>query len=232
MLGSAFDTTVEQVLRRKWRGEWTTAEQAALWFAQNWERELARPEVVEWGDRDARVILEDGINLITSGATMAYLRGFDLAPHPDGGDEPALQVRTELTVPGVSVPVIGWIDAIAKGPAAGSLHAVDFKTARRRWAKGRERKELQARIYLGGLWQAGNSFARLSFEYAVFVPGMTPQGTAVQRLPVLLSERDVLLTMDMLRRSWRQVKSGAFPPNPHSYRCGPGCPVFDRCFGG
>ena len=138
----------------------------------------------------------------------------------------------ELTVPGVSVPVLGWVDALARGPNAGDVVVVDFKTARRRWPKGRERKELQSRVYMGALWQAGHSFASLSFEYAVFVPGMTPEGCAVHRLHPLLSERDVLLTMEMLRRSWQQVKAGAFPPNPHAFRCGPTCPVYDRCFGG
>lgn len=232
LLGSAFDATLEQILRAKWRGQWTTAEQAAFWFGHHWETEMARPEVVEWDGRSATGVLDDGIRLVTAPATLAYLRGFDLAPHPDEPGEPALQVRTELVVPGVSVPVIGWIDAIAKGPAAGSLHAVDFKTARRKWPAGKERKELQARVYLGGLWQAGNSFATLSFSYVVFVPGWSPEACVVQQLPVMLSERDVLLTMEMLRRSWRQVKAEAFPPNPRSYRCKPGCPVYERCFGG
>ena len=204
----------------------------ALRFHEEWEAQLARPDPVDWQDRDPRTILQDGVALATAPATLALLRGLDMAPHPDEPDEPALQVRVELTVPGVSVPVIGWVDAIAKGPNAGSLHVIDFKTARRRWPKDRERKELQARVYLGGLWQAGHSFASLAFEYIVFIPGMTPEATHVQRLPVLLSERDVLLTMEMLRRSWRQVKAGAFPPNLHSFRCGPSCPVYTRCYGG
>ena len=155
----------------------------ALRFHEEWEAQLARPDPVDWQDRDPRTILQDGVNLATAPATLALLRGLDLAPHPDEVSEPALQVRVELTVPGVSVPVIGWVDAIAKGAAAGALHVIDFKTARRRWPKDRERKELQARVYLGGLWQAGHSFASLAFEYIVFVPGMTPEATHVQRLP-------------------------------------------------
>ena len=88
--------------------------------------------------------------------------------------------------------MIGYVDAIAKGPMAGDLHLIDFKTAGRRWAKGRERKELQARVYTGALWQSGVSFAHLTFAYWVFVPGLTPEACAVHRLPALLSERDVL----------------------------------------
>ena len=188
--------------------------------------------MVDWGDRDPRTILQDGINLVTAPAVLAYLRGLDLAPHPDGPDEPALQVKVALTVPGVSVPVLGWVDAIVRGANPSDLVVVDFKTARRRWPKGKERKELQARVYLAALWQAGHSFASLSFEYGVMVPGMTPEGCAVHRLHPLLSERDLLLTLEMLRRSWKQVQAGAFPPNSNSFRCGPNCPEFSRCFGG
>jgi hypothetical protein len=231
LLGSAFDAMAERLLTTHWRGGWVTVEQAAYWFADAWDREMCRPEPVEWAGRNPATIMADGIALASAPATLAALRGLKLAPHPENPADPALQVRVELKVPGVSVPVVGYVDAIAKGPRAGDLHLIDFKTAGRRWVKGRERKELQARVYTGALWQSGVSFAHLKFAYWVFVPGLTPEACTVQKLDPLLSEGDVLQTMTMLARAWRQIKAGAFPGNPHAYACNPTCPCWSECFG-
>ena len=47
---------------------------------------------MDWQDRDPRTILQDGVALVTAPATLALLRGLDIAPHPDEVQEPALQV--------------------------------------------------------------------------------------------------------------------------------------------
>lgn len=233
LLGSAFDATCEWVLRRKWAGEWTTADQAAERFGAEWQAQLDRPEPIEWSTRGERSTFEDGLNLVTAPATLAAWRGIKLAPHPDNPDAPGLQVAVKLSVPGVSVPVIGFIDCLALEPMPGGdlLRIIDFKTTRRAWPKGKERKELQARIYAAALWQAGEPFSRLRTGYWVFIPGMTPEATRVQRLDPLLTERDLLLTMDLLRRSWRQIEAGTFTGNAHSWRCNDRCPLWAECFG-
>ena len=230
LFGSAFDATVEWLLARKWAGRWSTAEEVAQQFARCWENEMERSEPVDWDGRPAASFLHDGIALCTAPATLACLRGLDPAPHPDDAGAPALQVRVELNVPGVPVPVVGYVDAILRdGP--GRLLLVDFKTARRRWPRGRERKELQARVYLAALWQSGEPFSRLGFRYLVFLPGITPEGCAVQEIPVSLNEKDLLMTLSALRRSWQQIKSGVFPGNPHSWHCNESCVMWDECFG-
>lgn len=234
MLGAAFDGAVEWVLRRRWDGHWVTAEQLASRFAVEWEAGLAKPGPIDWGTRGQESTFEDGLTLCAAPATLAALRAIDLAPHPDNPDAPGLQVQIKLTVPGVSVPIIGFIDVLAKtvtssGPG---VLVLDVKTARRRWARGRERKELQARIYAAALWQAGMPFPTLSTGYWVFVPGMTPEASHVQRLDPMLSEKDLLLTMTMLRKSWRQIEAGTFVGNLHSWRCTPKCPLWGECVGG
>lgn len=231
ILGSAFDATAEWFLRRRHAGAWPTGEAAGLRFAAAWEAELARPEPIDWGTRGERSAFEDGLNLATSPATLAAWRGITCAPHPDNPAEPALQVQVQLAVPGVSVPVIGFIDCLALEPMPGGslLRIIDFKTARRAWPRGKERKELQARIYAAALWQGGEPFSRLRTAYWVFLPGMTPEGCRVQKLDPLLTERDVLMTMESLRKSWRQIEAGVFTQNPHSWRCNDRCPLWEDC---
>ena len=233
VLGSAFDAACEWFLRQKWAGVWVTGEQMGLRFGVEWDAQLARPDPagpIDWGTRGETSAFEDGLHLATSPATLAALRSIKPAPHPDNPDAPGLQVHVQVNVPGVSVPVIGWIDCLAEGPG-GTTVVIDFKTARRAWARGRERKELQARIYLAALWQAGTPIASLRSAYWVFLPGITPEGCRVQKLDPLLDERDILLTLDLLRRSWRQIEAGTFVPNSHSFRCNERCPGWSGCFG-
>ena len=233
MLGAAFDGAVEWALRRRWDGHWVTAEELAKRFVAEWDAGLARPGEIDWGTRGQEGALQDGLTLCQAPATLAALRAIDLAPHPDNPDAPGLQVEVKLAVPGVSVPVIGFVDVLAKTstPSGPGTLILDVKTARRAWNKGRERKELQARIYAAALWQAGAPFPTLSTGYWVFIPGMTPEACRVQRLDPALTERDVLLTMDLLRRSWRQIEAGTFVGNPHSWRCTPRCPLWSECYG-
>jgi hypothetical protein len=160
---------------------------------------------------------------------LGALRSFVLAPHPDNPEEPALQVRIELHAPGVPVPIIGFIDAM--GTQANQTVVLDLKTARRPWDKRRPGKELQARVYLAALWQAGHPFSSLNAEYLVCVPGPTPEACRVQRVAPRLTQRDLLVTLDSLRRAWKQIQSGAFPANPHSFRCNDTCPCWQDCFG-
>ena len=228
ILGSAFDATSEWVLRERWEKRWVTADQAAERYGAEWEAQLARPEPIEWGTRGEQSTYEDGLTLVTAPATLAAWRGITLAPHPDNPDAPGLQVAVKLAVPGVSVPVIGFIDCLAL--ENGLLRIIDFKTGRRAWPRGKERKELQARIYLAALWQAGEPFTRLRTAYWVFIPGMTPEACRVQKLDPLLTERDILLTTDMLRRAWRQIEAGNFVGNAHSWRCTEKCPLWSECF--
>jgi len=228
ILGSAFDSAVEWALRERWDGRWFTTEQLASRFGAAWDAQLQRPGGVEWGTRGQQPTFDDGLALCQAPATLAALRGAQLAPHPDNIDAPALQVEVKLAVPGVSVPIIGFIDAILKTPTG--ISVVDFKTARRAWAKGRERKELQARIYLAALWQRGEPFPRLTSAYWIFLPGATPEACRVQRLEPGLTERDILLSVDMLRRAWRQIEAGTFVGNPHSFRCNELCPCWHECF--
>lgn len=232
ILGSAFDAACEWMLRRRWDKAWVTGEQMGERFGIEWEAQLARPGPVEWGPRGQASTFDDGLNLATAPATLAALRGIALAPHPDNPDAPGLQVEIKLSVPGVSVPIIGFIDCLAENPAKhGGTLIIDFKTARRAWARGRERKELQARVYAAALWQAGTPFEYLATGYWIFLPGITPESCRVQRLDPVLTEQDVLLTMSMLRRAWRQIEAGTFVGNPHSFRCNERCVGWTGCFG-
>lgn len=233
IIGSAFDAACEWFLRQRFTGAWVTGEQLGLRFGIEWDAQLARADPngpIDWGTRGEAGAFEDGLHLATAPATLAALRSLKVAPHPDNSQEPGLQVHVSLRVPGVSVPVIGFIDVLAAQPD-GSTLILDIKTGRRRWPKGKERKELQARIYAAALWQTGLPFTSLRTAYWVFVPGMTPESCVVQKLDPALTERDLLLTLDLLRRSWRQIEAGTFTGNAHSWRCTPRCPLWHDCFG-
>ena len=105
-------------------------------------------------------------------------------------------------MPGVSVPVIGFVDVLAKtSTQSGPRHADHGRQDGPPGVGQRpERKELQARIYAAAVPRGGGPLPHPVDGLLGFYPRDDPQACRVQRLDPALSERDVLLTMDLLRR--------------------------------
>ena len=62
----------------------------------------------------------------------------------------AIEQRIEYTIPGVSVPFVGFIDCITQD---GTI--VDFKTAARKWSTAAHEETVQMHYYLRGAQQMG-----------------------------------------------------------------------------
>jgi hypothetical protein len=196
---------------------------------------VAADGAIDWGRDTAAGTFEDGLAVVQSEALLDALGALRLSSGREagGGDGPALQHRIALNVPGVPVPVVGFLDAITTSEDGHSLTVLDFKTARRRWPSAKARAELQPRIYVAALRQRGLPLASLRFRYLIFVRAPLPAAVGVQVLDVELDERDLYVTPDTLKDAWRQIESGVFPPNPSSWRCGPTCPAWraGECLG-
>lgn len=242
ILGSAVDRAIEVTLRQRWalRSEEPLGAVDGAWleaaFREALASQLDQRDPIDWGQETATGLLEDGLALVTSRAVLDALGSLRLASGRDAGstdDGPALQHRIELGVPGVPVPVVGFVDAVARSDDGRVLTITDFKVSRRRWNAKKARAELQPRIYTAALRQRGLPLSSLRFRYLIFVRSPLPQSVVVQALDAELTEADLYATLDTLRDGWRGVEAGVFPANPSSWRCGSGCPVWraGQCLG-
>jgi hypothetical protein len=248
VLGSALDKAIELTLRERWAATVPqgsaacegadvpaiSAESLRERYEDAWDVLLGEDEPIDWGRESPSSVFEDGQTIVSAPAVLRALNGFRLASARSVGidrDGPALQLPIRLHVPGVPVPVIGYIDAVAADPDQRQFVIVDFKVSRRRWPPGKARTELQPRVYTAALRQAGLPLSALRFQYLIITRAPLPDAVGVHELPAGIDERDLYATLDLLKDAWRQIISGVFPPNPSSWRCGAGCPEWDagRC---
>lgn len=123
-----------------------------------------------------------------------------------------IEKRVEFQVPGVSVPVVGYIDLIEKDGVP-----VDIKTAGRKWSRGKEHSQMQADFYLLGLNYEGYDLnPDLRFRFVVFTKTKNP---TAQVLETSRTWEQLLWTMTLIKETWEAIQSGSFPCNPTSWKC-------------
>lgn len=209
VFGSAFHATVEAIIKAKAAGE--TIDVAEKWaFQWAWETTKA----TDWGAELPEEYSNLGLRMLSHKDTVAMLA--EISPMVDvdeaGTVVPLIERRVELHVPGVPIPVIGYIDIICSDgiPA-------DFKTAARVWAPGKAEGELQPLFYLAALNQAGYmQNPTMGFRHYVFVKTKTPQ---VQVLPSRHATCQLFWLFGAIREVWKGIEAGVFPPNPSSWKC-------------
>ena len=142
------------------------------------------------------------------------------------GDYPMIEERVELNIPGVPVPVIGYIDVIeADGIPA------DFKTSARSWSQSRADDELQPTFYLAALNQLGFEMnPDLKFRYYVFVKNL--KKPVVQLWETRRTAGELFWLFGLVKEVWQGIERHIFPPNPTTWKCSPKwCEYWDRCRG-
>ena len=137
-----------------------------------------------------------------------------------------LDYEIELHVPGLPVPVTGFVDMIA---ADGLTY--DFKTAGKKWTQGQADSSLQPTVYLAALQQSGLVSLPASFRYMIFTKTKSPE---VQIIDTVRTAADVLAFYELAREVWRAIESGIYVPNGiGSWKCSQNyCEFWQLCEGG
>ncbi len=193
-----------------------------------WHGALHEPrnaDNIKW-DRTYDHYTNLGASMLSAPDVVAAIEGIEplLVPIP-GEPLPYVEYRVEFRVPGVPVPVIGYIDMIEVDGVP-----VDFKTAARKWSKGKEHTEMQTDFYLLGLNYEGYDLnPNLQFRYYIFTKTKSP---TCQILDTVRCWGDLLFTMQTIKEVWEAIQAGAFPPNPTTWKCGPKwCEYYPLCRG-
>ena len=150
-----------------------------------------------------------------------------LKPMPE-----SIEKKIELHIPGVEVPIIGYIDMIEDE----TMIPVDFKTSKSKWSVPTEKNnfvgkadvQLQATFYIAALEQAGMIELPHTFRYIVFTKTSKP---TVQILDTVRTAADIFELHEMVNDVWSAIKLEAFG------KCDPGmwwcsqkwCSFYDRC---
>ena len=161
-------------------------------------------------------VFNEGVRLLSNEKVQYGLNALSLRSEAD------IERRIELNVPGVPVPVIGFIDWIdADG------RPCDLKTSARSWTQSRADSELQPTFYLAALNQAGERVNH--FRYVTLIKTKEPK---LETFNTERNGRDYFWLFKLVQEVWQAIEAGAFPPNPTSWQCAPGgCAFWQECRG-
>jgi len=207
VFGSAIHATVEQYVQ-------VGGDLLSIW-SEKWGAQLEKEGGnVLWGMESPDESYNKGVRVLSDKDIVTTL---------DGIKPRQVERKVELRVPGVSIPIIGYIDIITEDGVV-----CDLKTSAKSWTAARAKDELQPIYYLMSLNQAGEK-VNWKFRHYVLTTLKTP------RLDVFDTERtpaEAFFLINIIQQVWKAIQTGIFIPNPGSWKCSPiFCDFFAACRG-
>jgi hypothetical protein len=213
IFGSAFHNTVENFIANNHQGDLIS-----LW-REAWATQLEADKVSDFEGASPEILCNDGIRILSNSDVLNGILSIKAATREDG--KPAIETKVELNVPGVPLPIIGYIDVIT------SEGAGDFKTSAKSWTQDKADDELQTLFYLAALNQMGKPV--LNFTHYIFVKTKVPQFQKIQHTH---SPGQIFWLFQLIQSVWKGIEAGVYPLNPTGWRCSSlYCEYFNLCRG-
>ena len=214
VIGSAVHGTIEESLVSRmplvqlWPGVWAT----------KLEKDAAN---IEWGADTPEQHFNDGLRLVSEPTVQQLVDG--LTPLVDA-DGMFIERKVELRVPGVPLPIIGYIDLMTADGVPG-----DFKTSRNRWTQADAEGEIQPLVYLAALHQAGRPVAGGRFRHYVITKTKKPEVQVIEHRHTMT---EIFWLFELIHRVWRGIEAETFPVNPNAWLCSAKyCAYWGECRG-
>jgi hypothetical protein len=165
-------------------------------------------------------LIQLGEKMLTSPDITKTIQGLSVQPE-------SLEMETELHIPGVPVPIIGFIDMIDLDSTP-----IDIKTSGKKWSQQQADTSLQPTFYLAALEQLQMVKLPAKFKYIVFTKAKNP---TVQILETTRTHEDVFALYGLIGEVWQAIQKEVFTPtDPGNWWCHPKyCGFWDVCeYGG
>jgi len=245
IFGSAMHEACEAYIREG-ANQLTGQEQTSIsavdvHFADAWKYQLDRNQEIDWQGESEDSLVKLGTNMttkeivVTGGGPERKCRNMSVFLNDFEplivDNEPVIEKRVSLSIPGLPIPLIGYVDLITSDGVP-----CDFKTAsaKSRWSAEQARGELQPLIYLAALAQEGYALnPDLRFRYIILRKmKTTPKAQVIEIKQTwdAIFERLRMIAEDV----WPAIEAGAFPPNESSWKHNSRyCDAWDICpYGG
>jgi len=190
-------------------------------WGEKWNAAIEAQPNCEWGADIPEEHFNEGIRLLSNPELVQMVNR--LTPLRD---DHGLFMEREvfLSVPGVPVPIKGYIDIVTNDGVPG-----DFKTSAQSWSQDKAKAELQPLFYLTALNQLGHKVPGLRFRHFVIVKTKQPKVQVIESQHTFDS---IFWLYGLVQQVWRAIESESFVVNPHAWMCGPKwCGAWSKCRG-
>lgn len=219
VFGSTFHNTIENYIEQ--RSQSTTIPDMTMLWHKNWSAKIEAEKNIDWGAETPAQHYEDGQRILTHRDVLNLCDS--LQPLVDDAGI-FMERKIELQVPGVPVPVIGYIDIMTRDGVPG-----DFKTSSTAWTDDKARFELQPVFYLAALNQMGRQVPKLAFRHYVITKTKTPK---VQIIEHHHTWNEIFWLFQLIKSVWDGIERNVYPLNPGSWLCSPKyCSFYRDCRG-
>jgi CRISPR/Cas system-associated exonuclease Cas4 (RecB family) len=210
--GSAFHNTIEGWLGGK-EDSLTEA------WSKHWKKQT-EGQNIDWGTDIPEELFNKGIQMFTQKDIVQSLQETFF----QYDEMPIVEMKVELRVPEVPIPVIGYIDIITGDKVPG-----DFKTSSRSWNPEKALDETQPLFYLAAMNQMGYPVPDWRFRHYVFVKTKTPK---FQMFDHVHNPGQIMWLFQMIQKVWKGIEAGVYPENPTGWKCNPKyCDYWSICRG-
>lgn len=185
-----------------------------------WQR-ATEGQTIVWGVDTPEHHFNEGIRILGDSRIRATLGALTVDRDDQG---PRIERQVTLRVPGVPIPVIGYVDLVTADKVPG-----DIKTAGRAWTADRARNELQSLFYLAAFNQTGIPTPEWKFRHYVITKTKNPTITVFEHKH---HPGELMFLFDLIGRVWRAIERESFPLNPTGWLCDPKfCAFYASCRG-
>jgi putative RecB family exonuclease len=220
LFGSAIHSTIEAYIANRYGDVQIDTDIQTLWSG-NWQAALEREPDCEWGADTPEFHHNEGVRLLGNPELMQTLDRLNPLVDDDGL---YMERKVELRVPGVPVPIIGYIDLVTRD---GIPH--DFKTSKYAWSQDKAREEIQPLFYVAAMNQMGMPSPGMRFRHIVVTKA---KQSKVQVIEVQHTIDALFFLFELIQKVWKAIESEAFVMNPNAWLCSPKyCSFYSTCRG-
>jgi len=202
VLGSAFHGAVEAYLQG--------AQDLEAAYERSWAQQMERGQDIVWEDGQPDTVKGDGLRMVRAASARKLLDDIRANFDAERGE---IERRVDLHVPGVPVPIIGYIDIITRDGVPG-----DFKTTARMWSDEKAGDQMQSLFYLAALNQERINSHQWRFVHYVFSKGQYPSAK------IFVSQRkpsEVFELFEIVKRVWAAIENGIYLMQTDNWHCTP-----------
>ncbi len=221
LLGSAVHEAVEELVRQQSLGISTEDFSPARYAEQTLIAKLEQEEIA-WGDSSKEELFEGARRLLVPGVILDGVKS--IRAKIDENGEPLIEKRVELHVPGIDIPIIGYIDIILDDGTP-----ADFKTSSKTWTQQRTEDEKQPLFYLAAMGQESIP-VNWKFKHFVMVKTKAPKWQVLEHSH---EPKELFSLFMIIQEVWTNICKGVFmPAAPGSWKCSAKwCEFYDICKG-